>query len=126
MLKYVALSAMLALPNPNFAEEHQVESCHIVGSEITGHDLYLDLIRDDLCMVHAKGYVRGVVNTGDELYFSLPAEGLSYQDVYVIYRIWVMKNLEKAQKHSPAVCLVVSLAQLFPMPEKEVEDAQPE
>jgi hypothetical protein len=126
MLKYVALGAML-LTTPTFAEEKEPEPCHIFHSGnafSTGHDLYLDLIRNDDCKTHARGYIRGVAETGDESWYSLPTKHLTYGDIFVIYRIWVMKNLDDAHKQPSAVCVVRSLNELFPLKKKEKKEEE--
>lgn len=110
------LSMLLTLPTlkPVASEE---PTCEIVGPQRTCLGLSLDLRKQDDCGAHAAGYFKGVVDLGDEIWFSLPPT-VTWGQGASIFTQWVATHPEHFSK--PAyVCVVKALSEPFPKKEKK-------
>jgi len=115
MLKYVALASLMLLPQPALAEG--VPVCHMKATS-TAEAFYLDIQQETICRVYAYGYLQGVVNTADELWFSIP-EHLKWQEIIILYQAWYITHQEQAKDIPAWAAITHTLAEKFPMPKKE-------
>jgi len=116
--KVAALTiALTLLPAPAEAAAYQ-DDCRMNSKDRNGAALFADISSGGDCAVHAIGYYKGVVDLSDEIWFSLPKSGLTWEEGLKMYGVWVMDNEAAAEKLPPYVCIIRSLAQRFPKAEE--------
>lgn len=127
MFKEVALMAAL-LPSPVFADEEipvKAYDCGMFSGPRSCTVLYVDLKDQSkqLCVAHATGYFKGIMDFGDEQFYSL-LPNVSWNTLMILYYVWVEEHPKFANEHGAGVCIIRAMHEHFPL--KEVKDDTPE
>ena len=129
MLKELALMSALILPAPVFADEMPVmaSECEMFIGARSCTVLYHDLQDQSkqLCVAHATGYFKGIMDFGDEQFYSLP-NAISWNTLLILYYVWVQEHQDFSKENGAAVCIVRMMHEHFPKQEVKDDSAEAE